>query len=83
MQKSYERFDLVDLLKHCIVELNDFINFFGFNIVLSVGLPSFEVEADRDIIYQSVLIVFDQFMSVLENGSAIKVNCEEHSQKFS
>jgi len=83
MQVSNERFDLVDLLKHAVLELNDFINFFGVIFELSKDLSSFEVEADRDIIYQSVLIVFEQFMSVLESGSAIKVDCEEHSQKIS
>ncbi|MBC7125516.1 MAG: hypothetical protein H5T24_07770 [Bacteroidales bacterium] len=82
MQASNERFDLVDLLKHAVLELNDFINFFGVNIELSKDLSSFEVEADRDIIYQSVLIAFEQFMSVLESGSAIKVNGEERSQKI-
>lgn len=82
MQASNERFDLVDLLKHAVLELNDFINFFGVNIEQSKDLSSFDVEADRDIIYQSVLIVFEQFMSVLESGSAIKVNGEERSQKI-
>lgn len=82
IQTSNERFDLVDLLKHAVLELNDFINFFGVNIELSKGLPSFEVEADRDIIYQSALITFELFMSVLESGSAIKVNGDEHSHKI-
>ncbi|MEY1640095.1 hypothetical protein [Tenuifilum osseticum] len=83
MQASNERFELVDLLKHAVLELNDFIGFFGVNIELSKDLSSFEVEADRDIIYQSVLIAFEQFMSVLESGSAIKVSGEERSQKIS
>lgn len=82
IQVSKERFDLIDLLKHATLELNDFINFFGVNIELSKSLSSFDVEADRDIVYQSVLIVFEQFMSVLENGSTIEVRSEEYSRKI-
>jgi len=81
IQVSKARFDLIDLLKHASLELNDFINFFGVNIELSKNLSIFEVEADRDIVYQSVLIAFEQFMSVLESGSIIKVNGEDYSPK--
>ncbi|MEW5846915.1 MAG: hypothetical protein AB1777_11730 [Bacteroidota bacterium] len=81
-QATKEKFDIIDLLKHAILELNDFINFYGVNIELSPQLSSLEVEASKDIIYQSILIVFEQFMSVLDTGSTIQVGSEGHSQKI-
>jgi len=81
-QVSPEKFNLVDLLKHAILELNDFINFYGVKIELNQNIAGIEVEAGRDIIYQSILIVFEQFMSVLETGSTIQVGGEERHLKL-
>mgnify|MGYP005835907945 CR=1 FL=1 len=81
-QASKETFDFVDLLKHAILELNDFINFFGVNIQVNQNLSGVVVNAGKDIIYQCILIVFEQFMSVLDTGSTIRVGSEEHTQKI-
>lgn len=81
-QASKEKFDIADLLKHAILELNDFINFFGVNIHINQNLSGVVVNASKDIIYQSILIVFEQFMSVLDTGSTIQVGSEEHPQKI-
>ena len=69
-----ESCDLSDLAKHAILELNDFINFFNIQIHVDFNIPPVVVYANKDFVYQSVMIIFEQFMGVLENGSTINVS---------
>lgn len=79
LQPSTVKVNLADLIKHAALELNDFFNFYGVTPKIEPHLPKLEVDASSDIVYQSVLIVFEQFMSVLNPDSSINVTGEENA----
>lgn len=54
-----EEVDLTDLIKHAQLELNDLINFYGIKVIVNSNLPPLIVEASRDLLYQSVLVIFE------------------------
>ncbi len=78
-----ETCDLADLVNHAVLELNDFINFYGITISIAHSTVSLIVDANRDLVYQSVMISFEQFMGVLETGSTINVNIENNHIRIS
>lgn len=80
---NIESCDLTDLVNHAVLELNDFINFYGITISIAHNAVSVIVDANRDLVYQSVMISFEQFMGVLETGSTINVNMENNQIRIS
>jgi K+-sensing histidine kinase KdpD len=77
-----EEFDLSDLLKHAVLELNDFLNFYSVKVDIENTLPEIIVNASKDLFFQSLLIIFEQFMELLEAGAVIKVQKTTDSTKI-
>lgn len=79
-----EEVDLTDLVKHAQLELNDLINFYGIKVIVDSNIPPLVVEASRDLLYQSVLIIFEQYFSVLDTGAEVYVyfDSDNHSIIF-
>lgn len=77
IQLPREEFDLVDILRHVILELNDLLHFYGVKVKVDAEIPSIMLKANRDAAYQAFSGLIEQGVALLGNGEEITVTAEQ------